>query len=282
MRLSTALSVALVLVVALRTEPLAASEARARLVRDINPGSPSALRLGSNPPFSYLTDVDGTLFFVARDGFRGWELWKSDGTKAGTVLVKDITLRGGSAPYLLTDVGGTLFFEANDGVHGSELWKSDGTETGTVMVKDIRRGSRSGFPLWLSQSRFVFMGGAGGTLFFSVADGSHGLELWKSDGTEPGTVMVKDINPTGGSFIHGLTAVGDKVYFSADDGTHGWELWRSDGTEARTVLVKDINLEDGSYPTDLAVGDTVYFSADDGTHGVETLEERRTRPGRSW
>ena len=39
---------------------------------------------------SSLTGVGGTLFFTADDGIHGRELWKSDGTKAGTVLVKDI------------------------------------------------------------------------------------------------------------------------------------------------------------------------------------------------
>ena len=90
---------------------------------------------------SYLTAVGGTLFFTADDGVHGRELWKSDGTRAGTVLVKDIDPRRATTttkrPASLTDVGGTLFFTADDGVHGPELWKSDGTKAGTVLVKDI-------------------------------------------------------------------------------------------------------------------------------------------------
>src|SRR6516165_123726 len=75
----------------------------------------------------------------------------SDGTAAGTVLVKDINPGGaGSNPGGLIDVNGTLFFAANDGTHGTELWKSDGTASGTVLVADIDPGSASSYPTFLT------------------------------------------------------------------------------------------------------------------------------------
>jgi len=37
-----------------------------------------------------MAEVNGTLFFAADDGMTGRELWKTDGTPEGTVLVKDI------------------------------------------------------------------------------------------------------------------------------------------------------------------------------------------------
>ena len=132
----------------------------------------------------YLTDVSGTLFFTAHDGFHGRELWKSDGTTAGTVLVRDISLSPNFyGPTSLTDVGGTLFFSVDDGTHGEELWKSDGTKAGTVLVKNIRRGARGSNPYSLTD--------AGGTLFFTAEDGRHGRELWKSDGTRAGTIQLR-------------------------------------------------------------------------------------------
>ncbi len=79
-------------------------------------------------------------------------------------------------------------------------------------------------------------------MFFSATDGTNGIELWKSDGTSSGTVLVKDINPSAGSGLpKTLTNVNGALYFSANDGTNGYELWKSDGTSAGTVLVNDLN-----------------------------------------
>ena len=104
------------------------------------------------------------------DGTNGEELWKSDGTEAGTVLVKDIGSPYSSYPRSLTEVAGTLFFSANDGVNGRELWKSDGTEVGTMLVKDLNAGAYSSA---FSESGTNLINVAG-TLFFTADDGVHG------------------------------------------------------------------------------------------------------------
>jgi ELWxxDGT repeat protein len=180
------------------------------LVRDINAA-------GGFPEL--LVNVNGTLFFTANDGSNGRELWKSDGTEAGTVLVKDINSGGGdSSPSNLANVNGTLFFSANNGTNGFELWKSDGTEAGTVLVKDINPGAANSSPFSPTN--------VGGTLFFTTNDGTNGRELWKSDGTEAGTVLVKDINSgVGDSGPLHLTNLSGTLFFSADDGSTGTELY---------------------------------------------------------
>ena len=134
-----------------------------------------------------LTNVNGTLFFRADGPGTRFELWKSDGSLAGTVLVKDINPgNNDSNPSNLTNVDGILYFSANDGVNGGELWKSDGTAAGTVLVKDIRAGS-------LGSTTGPFTN-VGGTLYFTANDGVNGSELWKSDGTASGTVRISDVS----------------------------------------------------------------------------------------
>ena len=93
-----------------------------------------------------------------------------------------------------------------------------------MMIKDIWSGSSYGSPTSLTA--------VGDTLFFQANDGDNGTELWKSDGTSSGTVMVKDIdarNPffnEGSSYPRGFTAVGNTIYFTAKDGIYGYELWK--------------------------------------------------------
>jgi ELWxxDGT repeat protein len=235
-------------------------------VKDINTGNLGAD--SSNP--SELTNVNGILFFAADNGTNGVELWKSNGTASGTILVRDINesilVSDSSNPSELTNVNGILSFAADDGTNGEELWRSDGTEAGTILVRDINLGGSS------SPSELT---NVNGVLFFAADNGFAGEELWKSDGTLVGTVLVKDINPGASSAPRGLTNVNGTLFFAADDGVNGRELWTSDGTVGGTVLVRDINPGvNSSIPIQLTseltnVNGVLFFAADDGTDGTE-------------
>ncbi len=235
-----------------------------------------------------LTNINGTLFFTANHGLYGTELWKSDGTLGGTVLVKNInsTFGASSSPSNLTNVNGSLLFTANDGTNGIELWKSDGTLGGTVLVKDIRPGIGYSGPLGSNPSRLT---NVNGTLFFSATDSTGDTELWKSDGTLNGTVLVKNIRP-GSSYYGGqlssvpnkLTNVNGTLFFTATDSAGDNELWKSDGTLNGTVPVKDIRVVGSSAPDNLTnLNGTLFFTANDGTNGVELWKSDGTLGGTS-
>ncbi len=214
---------------------------KVQLVKDINT-NPIFLSASSTP--LQLTDAGGLLYFTAVDTVNnGRELWRTDGTAAGTFMLANIKPNGDGDVSEITPANGTsVFFSANNGAVGNELWFSDGTSAGTRLVKDIQgpisgvnQGSNPTSMLWVN-----------GTLYFAADDGIVGKELWKSDGTDAGTVLVRDIAQTGpnGTFDvkqnstpHNLTLVNGLIYFSANDGREGFELWRTDGSAAGTQIV---------------------------------------------
>jgi ELWxxDGT repeat protein len=209
------------------------------------------------------------LFFFALDPEVLLELHVSDGTAAGTFVVKDIFPGPGySFPGKLTVVGDLLFWAGDDGVHGSELWVSDGTEAGTVLVKDVYPGSSGSSPAYLTAF--------GARLLFWTFDDVQRLYVpWISDGTEAGTAPITRFSTDNPMSDPGpaiwLSEVGEQVFFAARDPEHGQEIWASDGTDDGTVLFCDVvQGTGGSDPKNLtAVGDLLFFTAESAHYGRE-------------
>jgi ELWxxDGT repeat protein len=237
---------------------------------DLNPGTGSSFPGGISPgdPREVATAAvlgDALLFLGFAPGGAGAELYRTDGTAAGTVLLKNIHPTGNSVPQRFMAVGDTLYFTADDGTNGRQLWKTDGTADGTVRVSNIPNDSPALAPTPLAL--------LGGRLVFSARsdDGATlGRELWITDGTPAGTTLLKNIHPSGSS-SPGFTAngtpdvavVGDHLYFAATDALHGRELWRTDGTPEGTAMVAELVPGPGSSsPTNLtAVNGNLYFTA---------------------
>lgn len=215
------------------------------LIKDIYPGT-----TGSAPAdFSVLNNV---VYFSARTAAEGRELWKTDGTADGTSLVKDIVpgidSSNSEGEYHLFSAGNYLLFAARTPATGVELWKSDGTTLGTVLLKDINTGNAGADSS--NPDNFYPLNGI---TLFTATDATHGKEIWTTNGTSTGTLLLKDINPgTGGfsdvelypgfsySFFFGFHTFNNHAYFQANDGTSSGELWSTDGTSTNTILLKDI------------------------------------------
>jgi ELWxxDGT repeat protein len=240
---------------------------RARLVKDLFPPSDMAPWLSAGP--ESLVAFRGQLYFAVNldEGQRG--LWKSDGTAAGTVPVKEFPASPVFTNYPsltgLTVVGSRLLFFVRDETHGYELWSSDGTTAGTTLLKDISPGSEDSSLSGLTVGRED-------VYFFrylpETATAPAHSELWRSNGTEAGTVRVRDLGP-GSVPLQTRATLGNTLLFVVEDLASGAELWRSDGTEAGTFLLKDIQPGPaGAYPFNLvAVAGRVYFTATDPVHG---------------
>ena len=205
------------------------------LVKDIQTNSSLALS-NSNP--RDLVDIDGTLFFAAQTTEHGRELWSSDGTEDGTQLIADIRPDSRSnvwGPKYLTNANGRLFFSStsknNDGDKiGNELWLHNPQTGETRLVKDINsRRLQSSIDENFNEP-FIAIGDL---ILFAADNGTHGNELWVSDGTTEGTHMVADLNPgKSGSDPEDLTLINQTVYFSAETAELGRELYRLDVPES--------------------------------------------------
>ncbi len=231
--------------------------------------------LGTRKFCSNLIELNGSLFFMTTDYDPVWgnntkELWKTDGTQNGTVVINnwvnssnfsnDVKIvkyynkiyfsgfesDGSSIGTIQTGLvlppenescmyNGLIYYRGIDG----KIWKSDGTLNGTSQAIDFLVVGN----LYAFNGFLYFSGG-----YFGA--GQPGAELCKSDGTLANTIILKDIyvgfnssNP--GNFI----SLNNYLFFIASDGIHGKELWKTDGTTFGTSMVKDIfpGIYDGFY-----------------------------------
>src|SRR5579864_1578089 len=231
------------------------------------------------------------------------DVWRTDGTIAGTQLLASPPWTYFAPRPDFTQVGSQVFFQAGQrqirgGDVVSQLWATDGTPAGTSVVVDPV--FNLGIPFLAYQDSLYFLDTtpsavvpyAGrlvrldgsvlvpvatfqdvdlgslvqwqGRLFFQAEDAAAGWGLWTSDGTTAGTHLVARVA------LRDLTATPAGLFFAGDDGVHGYELWRSDGTGAGTAMLEDLNPgAPSSFPEQLtALPDRLVFTADDGLLGT--------------
>jgi len=242
--------------------PLTYTHRAAELVMDINTAGN-----GDSTP-TQLTTIGNKVYFRATNGIVGQELWVSDGTTAGTRMVKDISTIDSSNPSSFGALDGVTYFSATDNEHAAELWRTDGSENGTYMVKDISPGAFGSNP-----ANFLL---AGGFLYFTADGGNEGQELWRTDGSATGTSLVKDINPGAAAStptqltrVPSVDPASPLIVFRATTASNGTEVWRSDGTDAGTFALEIYSGTSNGDPNYLtAFNGYVYFAGTGTTSGA--------------
>ncbi len=163
---------------------------------------------------SYLTDVNGVLYFFTDNTYYGSQasqLWKTDGTSAGTVMIADFYNSGGfnygSQGRQITNVNGHVFFSMSNFGYAPELGFSDGTTAGTILLNSINPFGSGSNPTYLTALN--------GLLYFSADDGT-GLQLWVSDGTTAGTHKINNPNfiYLDGNTTARFQAIKNNLYFT--------------------------------------------------------------------
>jgi ELWxxDGT repeat protein len=200
-------------------------------------------------PFNFYDAVElgDEVYFPAEDATGDVELWKSDGTEAGTLRVKDVDATDSSTPHVLAATDSKVFFSAYETQRGRELWATDGTEEGTQLVADLQVGSVGFFDSEFGEN-LLQVTAVGEQIYFA-----NNSELWISDGTATGTTLLRDT----GERIRNLTTLNGKAYFHLDR-----ELWESDGSTEGTKSLVSIGDEALPFFTELvASGESLYLSS---------------------
>src|ERR1051325_444314 len=242
-------------------------------ILDVLPGTSGSTETSYVTPFVAL---DQRALFLANDGVHGRELWVTDGTAAGTHMVRDL-LPGPKGPWDfsypgLTAFNGRAYFSMSDADHGLEVWVTDGTEEGTQLFLDSAPGKTPGFPFYFTVS--------GGKLYFAAgSDYLSGSPLWVSDGTAAGTHRLRAPDELGLGFndlVAPLWPVDGKIYFSGFTPLTGGEPWVTDGTDAGTHMIANI-VADGAPSSNpymfTPLGNLLFFHATEGTLAPSNVAE---------
>ena len=118
--------------------------------------------------------INGNLVFFAGQDAAGVEPWVSDGTAAGTHILKDINPNGSSNPSWFENFLSATLFEVTDPKLGEQLWRSDGTTTGTLLVSAIPPLDPN--PSLVTSARHRLTVGA--NFFIAANDPTVGTELY--------------------------------------------------------------------------------------------------------
>lgn len=198
----------------------------------------------SNKSYQVVNNI--YFFSIRRWADNVYELWRSDGTAAGTFKLINLPSYLDNR-FQAIGAGGLYYFVPwQDKDYGRELWASDGTVAGTRMVKDINPGTGSSSPHNLIE--------VNDTLYFLTSN-----DLWTSDGTATGTRLVANFEEGMYREMRFITHVNDDIYLNYLGGPDGarFELWRHDTQSGQTLLVQRFGSLTSNKTNYTTVGDRV-------------------------
>jgi ELWxxDGT repeat protein len=232
-------------------------------------GTPTGtIQVSTAPIVDGMFPYNGIMLFGGV-GTNGMELWKTNGFSSGTTEIKDLyTGIIPSGPHSFAHLGTNVIFSAHPtGAGTSTLWKTDGTAVGTTEIAQVfvYPYATNYYNVTGRQGDDMFE--IGGELYFPGAAGTvSDFELWKTDGTTAGTVLVKDIVPgISASTPYGLRVYNGKLYFGVHTNDTAYNgFYVSDGTSSGTIRLKSqIELGKNSVPEYAQVNGKLFFTADD-------------------
>lgn len=259
------------------------TEAGTHRILDNEPvqGSPSGNETVKTSPLAFAPSpsffsgfFQGNYYFINYTAEYGDEVWSTDGTVAGTKILKDIWPgKTSSDPYNFGLCGSRLCLVADDGDHGFELWSTTGSQAGTALVADLNSDPPGSFPSELTA--------AGSLVYFLANDSTNDQRLWRTDGTSAGTIPLLQAQSSGVGLFSTMVPVGERVFFLYMNDTYGSELWSSNGWPETTGIVADINPgPQSSNPMLLAASSNLlFFTAYDQLHGRELWKTDGTQAG---
>jgi len=236
------------------------------LVKDCKPGNTS------NFP-TELSKADSLVYFRG-GGTVARELWRSDGTEAGTFML----FQTASPDYYIQDkslktIGNIAYFLVKNNTEEVELWSSDGTITGTTQSADLppNTTSETYFEAFIFNGKYIYLANDQQNL---------NLEWIATDGTPNGTEILLDF-PVGADYhfmLYSLSAnsiLNGSFFFMYHNPDNDSELWKSNGTAIGTTKIKTIDAGSGKllcstkqdffFLIEKSPNDAVYLWASDGT-----------------
>jgi len=194
------------------------------------------------------------VYFIAQydsEDYNNYQLWKTDGTADGTLLVKDMSdVRSISSLVVMDSKLYFLSSEYPNGNLNAKLWRSDGTESGTIMLKDELYTHR-------------IYSAAGKIFFFNRSGSSYASGLWSSDGTASGTEVIKETDDYNFGSMLEFEGLAYFIYIHDGDASTDYndvlELWNTDGSSANTKLVHSFGEQSGDLNGFFKTDNRLYF-----------------------